>query len=247
MTKSWRDVLPVHPETSKLPRLSPDELAELAADIKEHGLRRKIDLYEDASGTVWVVDGTNRLDALESSGVKVITPNGQLAHAYCGQTHRMHESQVPAWVISTNVRRRHLSQAQKREALVQLRKLDPGKSNRGIAKEIGFDDKTVGAVRAKLDATAEIPQLDTATGADGKQRAVKKPKPEPEEINPPEASDVALRKRDHQSGKRRTQSEIKLDLLEHAATALSATCGALDVVAIPPLSAKFGAELLEEI
>ena len=46
----------------------------------------------------------------------------------------------------------------------------PEKSNRLIASIFGVDDKTVGSVRKELEVTAEIPQLETSIGADGKER-----------------------------------------------------------------------------
>jgi hypothetical protein len=49
-------------------------------------------------------------------------------------------------------------------------KAQPSKSNRTIASQTKADDKTVAAVRGKLEATAEIPQLTKTVGADGKAR-----------------------------------------------------------------------------
>lgn len=48
------------------------------------------------------------------------------------------------------------------------------RSNREIARQIGCDDKTVGAVRASLESTAIFPQLDRTVGADGKSRPAKR-------------------------------------------------------------------------
>lgn len=57
----------------------------------------------------------------------------------------------------------------------------PHVSDRQIAKGLGVSDKTVGTVRKDLEATAEIPQLKTNLGADGKERPrqVSRPTPEP--------------------------------------------------------------------
>ena len=79
-----------------------------------------------------------------------------------------------AFVISKNIQRRHLTADQKRELLAMLIKSDPSKSNRQIATEAKVDDKTVAAVRGELEATAEIPQLETTTGKDGKKRRTKR-------------------------------------------------------------------------
>jgi hypothetical protein len=60
---SWREVLPVHPAAELFPRMSKEELNVLAQDIKQHGLKRKITLWNDGS-IDFVLDGINRLDAL---------------------------------------------------------------------------------------------------------------------------------------------------------------------------------------
>ena len=83
-----------------------------------------------------------------------------------------------AYVISTNIHRRHLTADQRRDLIVKLLKATPEKSNRQIAETVKADDKTVGKVRRKLEATAEIPQLKKTTGKDGRARALPKKSPE---------------------------------------------------------------------
>ena len=53
-------------------------------------------------------------------------------------------------------------------------KASPERSNRDIARFAKVSDKTVTAARRSLEATAEIPQLDTTTGADGKARPARR-------------------------------------------------------------------------
>lgn len=48
------------------------------------------------------------------------------------------------------------------------------RSNREIARQIGCTDKTVAVVRAELEATAAIPQLEKTLGADGRMRTAKR-------------------------------------------------------------------------
>lgn len=70
---SWRDILPVHPAADALPMLSPEALRELAEDIKANGLREPPVLFEDVdSGTEYLLDGRNRLDALELLGIQPV-------------------------------------------------------------------------------------------------------------------------------------------------------------------------------
>ena len=75
-----------------------------------------------------------------------------------------------AFVISANIHRRHLNADQRRDILAALLKGDPTQSNRQIAETAMVDHKTVGDVREGLEATGEIPQLESTTGADGKSR-----------------------------------------------------------------------------
>jgi hypothetical protein len=177
-TKSWRKMLPVHKAANQLPLMDARELRELADDIEQHGLRHKIDLYFDANtGKEYVLDGRNRLDALELLGRDVLDDKGKLLSKYHRQTPTNLGSMpdLVAWVISTNIRRRHLSFAKKRELLATLLKTDAKKSNRQMAKTTGVSHHTVAKVRDGLETTGQIAQLKKTTGADGKDRPAKKP------------------------------------------------------------------------
>ena len=65
--KSWRDVLPVHPAADMFPLMERDELLALGQDIKKNGLKQWIVTWtEDFDGrNVYLLDGRNRLDAME--------------------------------------------------------------------------------------------------------------------------------------------------------------------------------------
>jgi ParB-like nuclease domain len=73
-------------------------------------------------------------------------------------------------VLSLNIHRRHLTAAQKRDLITRVLKRDPQISDRQIGETVKADHKTVGAVRAELESTGEIPQLGKTVGADGKAR-----------------------------------------------------------------------------
>jgi ParB-like chromosome segregation protein Spo0J len=88
---SW----PVHPAAELFPLLSGQALADLAADIAEQGLREPVVLTPAGE----LLDGRNRVRACAIAGV---TP-----------TTRTESSEPWAYVISTNVHRRHLSEAQR--------------------------------------------------------------------------------------------------------------------------------------
>lgn len=86
-----------HELAKAFPRMSADELRELAADIKKNGLQDPIVLYEGK-----VLDGTHRQEACAISGVepRYVPFKGQ-------------EAEAISFVISRNMRRRHLTASQK--------------------------------------------------------------------------------------------------------------------------------------
>ena len=66
--KSWRDVIEVHPATDLFPLMTSDELKVLAEDIKKNGLKIPVTLlWEQGSDRRLLLDGRNRLDAMELS------------------------------------------------------------------------------------------------------------------------------------------------------------------------------------
>jgi ParB-like chromosome segregation protein Spo0J len=134
-----------------------DDFDKLVADIKANGLQQSIVMYQDK-----ILDGNNRYRAC---GVAKIEPKFV--------EYKGNDAQAKALVISANIHRRHLSSAQKREAIEMLIVIDPTKSNRQIADEAKVSHHTVGDVRNELESTGQIAQLETTTGADGKKRKKK--------------------------------------------------------------------------
>jgi hypothetical protein len=86
----------VHPVADLFPMLSEGELADLAEDIKANGLNFPIVL--DAKGET-LIDGRNRLKACELAGVKP-------------RFERLNGQDPRAYIISNNVKRRHLNAGQ---------------------------------------------------------------------------------------------------------------------------------------
>ncbi len=75
--KSWRDVYPIHPAAEMFPLMAHDELLELGEDIKKNGLRVPIVIFREGPAgddeTLYVLDGRNRLDAMEAVGINLVT------------------------------------------------------------------------------------------------------------------------------------------------------------------------------
>jgi hypothetical protein len=192
---SWRDVLKIHPAAELFPRMSDDELRELAADIKAHGLKQPIVSW--SPGYVgdgvkdrprYVLDGISRLDAMELAGLPLVSDEGELTGARFDQLWEKDrvcstasgrqikpDTDPYAYVISANIRRRHLTAEQKRELIAKLIKSTPEKSDRAIAKTAKVDHKTVGAVRGNLEARGEVPHVATRKDAKGRRQPARKP------------------------------------------------------------------------
>jgi ParB/Sulfiredoxin domain len=163
----WRDHIKVHPAANLFPLMSPDELRELGKDIKKNGLRYPVALIVGDDGKLILIDGRNRLDAMELVGLDVELE--KVAKRVC--TLKGQPGYDPyAYVISANIHRRHLTAEQRRDLIAKLIKATPKKSNRQIAEAVKVSHVTVGAVRAELEATGQIDQLKKTVGKDGRSR-----------------------------------------------------------------------------
>jgi hypothetical protein len=88
---SWRDRIGAHPAADLFPEMSEADLIELGRDILANGLQQPIILYCEKArrhrrgylvvpdGEVVVLDGRNRLTAMELVGIEVFDETGHLA------------------------------------------------------------------------------------------------------------------------------------------------------------------------
>jgi hypothetical protein len=167
-TTANQEALGFHPLANMFPLLAGAEFDELVADIKANGLRETIVLFEDK-----ILDGRNRYRACAEAGVIPKLEDFEDFSDFDAPTDPV------AFVISKNIRRRHLTAEQKRDVIAKLIAAQPEKSDRQIAKQVKADHKTVGAVRKAKEATGEISPVEKRVGADGKARkppARKQPK-----------------------------------------------------------------------
>jgi len=178
-TTGWRAVLPIHPAASLFPPMTPDELRELGEDIKKNGLKLPIAITGDGK----LLDGRNRLDAMEAAGVEFKfkrTTNGGPIHIDIAggdlSFAQVVTSDPVAFVISTNICRHHLhlTVEQRRNLIAELLKTDPSKSDRQIAATEKASPTTVSTVRRQMETKGEVSKLDTRIDAKGvKQPATK--------------------------------------------------------------------------
>lgn len=188
--KSWREVLKLHPAAELFPPLSPSELKELGEDIKTNGLQSPPLIWVDrvdTGGSRYLLDGRNRLDAMEAVGLPVLNERGGFVqkieekfNVVSGHYERDGEwvpsSHDPyALVLSLNVRRRHLSSEQKRELVAKILQAKPGMSSRRVAQLVGVSPTTVASGRRRLEAQGDVSKLDTLTDTKGRQQPARKP------------------------------------------------------------------------
>ena len=190
-SKSWRDVLPIHPAAELFPLMSPEELAALGKDIRKHGLTSSIAVWSDGKSPEQLLDGRSRLDAIEIEiGPAIVGPPSVMAGKDFLAVNKvivLDRSVDPyAFVISANIHRRHLTVEQKHELIAKLIETDPTKSNRQIAKTVKVDHKTVASVRAEKEGRGEIPHVETRTDSKGRKQPARKTTTKP----PPVSAEV---------------------------------------------------------
>ena len=156
-TPPVQDLKP-HPLADEIPEMLTDEYAGLVVDIKAHGLREPITLFEGM-----ILDGRHRYRACMELGIepKIVTFEGTRAEAW-------------ALVLSLNAHRRHLTIEQKQKIILAELTRDPTQSDRAIGKKAKVDHKTVAKARTK--ANGEIPHKAERKEATGRKARGAKPK-----------------------------------------------------------------------
>lgn len=150
------------PRYQVMPPLAVEEFAALKASIAEYGV--EVPVVVDAEGNV--IDGHHRIQAVEE-----LRGEGHDVPSYPttirAELETEEQKREEAWRL--NMQRRHLSQAQKRNAIGAKLRESPMWSDSRIGKLLGVDHKTVRVVRGELEARKAIPVLEKLVGADGKE------------------------------------------------------------------------------
>jgi ParB-like chromosome segregation protein Spo0J len=148
-----------HPLADLFPLMEGAEFDELVADIKANGLLEPIVLYQGK-----ILDGRNRYRAAIAAGLKPEVLDRKTEHS-----DRLIDNPA-AYVISANIRRRHLKPEDKIKILAQLVAAQPEKSDRKLAKEAGVSHPTIAKARKTAEATGKALPVAKRVGADGKAR-----------------------------------------------------------------------------
>src|SRR6516164_8735872 len=135
-----------HPLADIFPLVEGQDFAELVDDIREHGLHEPIVVYEDK-----ILDGRNRYRACEAAGKE--------------PTFTVYTGDDPvAYVVSLNLRRRHLDESQRAMVAAKLAKLrlgdnqhSEGSSIEGASRLLNVGHASV--ERAKTVQRAGTPEL----------------------------------------------------------------------------------------
>jgi ParB-like chromosome segregation protein Spo0J len=127
--------LPFHPLANLFDPLEGKELDELVGDIKRRGLRFPIVTYQGV-----IIDGRNRALACARAGVE---PRYE---EFSGS-----EEDVPRFIISANIHRRHLKPEKRRELIKTFLQANPTKSDRAHAADLKVDKNVVSRARKELE------------------------------------------------------------------------------------------------
>lgn len=146
--KHYSEITGIHPAADLFPLVEGEELQELCADIKEHGLQQPIVVWHDGS----LLDGRNRLLACYFTNQEVVT--------------KRYEGDDPVqFSLSANLHRRHLNAGQRAVVALKVRELlQPAAKERQVAQLKQNQEPTVsldlgerGPAQASVPAPAPTP------------------------------------------------------------------------------------------
>ena len=164
---TWRKTYKVHPVADLFPMMSDDELAKLGEDIKTSGLRSSIVLSADGI----LLDGRNRLEAMERAGVAL-----QQWH-----TRTFGDGDPVAFIVSSNIRRRHLNKQQQANLIVAaLKATEKPRTDCAVSAEPHHGGRgKVNAVKQRAIAEGKKYDIGQRTIEKALAKATPRPKPKP--------------------------------------------------------------------
>jgi hypothetical protein len=170
---SWRDEYNVHPAADIFPMMSDEELDALGKDIVANGLREPIKLmYAKAvliaknmhEHETVLLDGRNRLEAMERAGIDM--ESCAVKYQFVNKSRGPFDFDAVAYIISANIRRRHLTPQQQLDLIVAARMAVNKPGHDGPVSKGGRGK--VNPVKAAVIADAK------AAGLDASERTIKR-------------------------------------------------------------------------
>jgi hypothetical protein len=126
-----------HPLANMFPMIEGQEFENFKTSIAKSGILEPIRLYQGM-----ILDGRNRYAAGKACGHQFTAKDFK---DWIGKV-----EEAEAWVLETNLHRRHLTAKQKQEMVRARIKKCPGMSNRQIAKPLGVSHTMVADERERL-------------------------------------------------------------------------------------------------
>jgi ParB-like chromosome segregation protein Spo0J len=112
----WRETYKIHPAADVFPMMSDDQLTKLGQDIKANGLGSPITFFDPPGGERMLLDGRNRLEAMERVGIDYHEGNAETVYT----------DDPVAFVITRNIHRRHLTKQERADLIVAAHKAAAG-------------------------------------------------------------------------------------------------------------------------
>lgn len=180
-----------HPYASVLPMLGVADANELAADIQANGLREEIVLFEGK-----ILDGRNRFRACKTVGVE---PRFRDFNG---------DGDPIDYIVSVNIKRRHLTQSQKATCVAKIANLPRGNPNLKTSKTPtnpkSVQDTELGKTAAQV---AKEIGVSTSTVEQAKRVIREAPKETVEEVERGEKS-VATAVKEIKAAKEKTEKHL---------------------------------------
>jgi hypothetical protein len=115
----WRDRYKVHPAADVFPMMSDAELDELAKDIKAKGLKVPTAFRFDDNGEPELLDGRNRLEAIDRAGIVLEVDRFGIPTRYRNtKVAKTVKGDPVAYILSANIHRRHLTKQERADLIV---------------------------------------------------------------------------------------------------------------------------------
>jgi hypothetical protein len=162
----WRKLIQCdfHPACDALPDLSEEDFQKLVADIKENGIREPVVFWQEGRDNKegrCLVSGRHRYRANEAAGMR----------HYQVPQRTVYGGKPLDWVVSLDVRRRHLTKEEQADIIIRLAEADY-QATKATTRNI-FAELEAELAKPKLDDSQPVSEPVTHKGGRGKTNPVR--------------------------------------------------------------------------